>query len=543
MTEGWFGRRRVGDVVHQTAERHGDRPALVFEGRRWDYRQLAVEVDRVAKGLMGLGVEPGDHVGIWMTNRPEWVFLQFAVPRIGAVTVGLNTRYRTEDAAYTIDQSDTTTLIFNDRSGPVDYAAMVREMRPQLPEVERLVVLGQDLPDGATSWGQLLAAGDEITDEQLAARAADVDPDQPALIIYTSGTTSLPKGAVHSHVWLRNNLERAQLLGHTCNDVHLSYLPLFHAFGYSEVSAMACMTGACQIVTDAFVPDEVLDLAESEGGSVLHGFDTHWAELIKAQEARPRRLQLRMGTLAAGMDSSTAVAERVQELFCPTVSGFGMSESWPFVACTHPTHSFEQRTQASGYPMADYEFRIIDPATGAELPAGTPGELLVKGYAVMKGYYRKPEATAEAIDGDAWLHTGDMVVLRADGHLRFLGRFKDMLKIGGENVAPAEIEGRLAGLPGVAEVSVVGYPDPRLAEVPVAYVVRAAGAEVDEETILGHLRGKVASFKIPRHVLFVDSLPMTSSGKVRKVELRALAKETLGDPHTAGSEASPHTRG
>jgi fatty-acyl-CoA synthase len=530
MTSEWFPKRRLGDVVHDTARRHGDRPALVFEGRRWTYDQLATEVDRVAKGLMGLGVQAGDHVGIWMTNRPEWVFSQFAIARVGAVTVGLNTRYRSEDAAYTIDQSDTTTLLVNDRSGPIDYAAMVREIRHQLPKVQRVVVLGDDLPEGSVRWDQMLAAGGEVDDVELAARVAAVEPDAPALLIYTSGTTSLPKGAVHSHVWLRNNLERAQLLGHTCNDVHLSYLPLFHAFGYSEVSVMACLTGACQVVMEAFDPDEALDLAEAEGGTILHGFDTHWAELIKAQEARPRPLQLRVGTLAAGMDSSTAVAQRTQELFCPTVSGWGMSESWPFVSCTHPTHPVELRTEASGYPMTDMEFRIVEPATGQELPDGTPGELLFRGYTRMLGYYRKPDATAEAIDDGGWLHTGDMVVRRPDGHLRFLGRFKDMLKVGGENVAPAEIEGRLADLPGIAEVSVVGLPDARLSEVPVAFVVPVAGADLDAGSVLDHLRGKVASFKVPRHVIFVDSLPMTSSGKVRKVELRAQAKERLGDP-------------
>jgi fatty-acyl-CoA synthase len=529
MADEWFPKRRFGDIVHHTARWHGGRPALVFEGRRWTYDQLAREVDRVAKGLIGLGIQPGEHVGIWMVNRPEWVVLQFALPRVGAVTVGLNTRYRSEDAAYTIDQSDTTTLVINDRSGGVDYAAMVRQIRPQIPKLERLIVVGDDVADEATGWDDLLAAGEWVDDEQLATRAAGVDPDEPTLIIYTSGTTSLPKGAVHTHAWVRNNLERAQLLGHTCNDVHLSYLPLFHAFGYSEVSVMAALTGACQVLTQAFDADEVLDLAEAEGGSILHGFDTHWTDLIRAQEARPRQLKLRMGTLAAGMDSSTGVARRVQELFCPTVSGWGMSESWPFVACTHPTHSVEQRTEASGYPMTDIEFRIVDPQTGADLPAGTPGELLARGYPIMQGYYRKPEATAEALDADGWLHSGDMVVLRPDGHLRFLGRFKDMLKIGGENVAPAEIEGRLADLAGVAEVAVVGYPDPRLSEVAVAFVVPATGADLDEAAVLGHLRGKVASFKVPRHVVFVDTLPMTSSGKVRKVELRALARQRLGE--------------
>jgi fatty-acyl-CoA synthase len=533
----WFRKRTLGELPAEAARRFGSREALVFRGRRWTYDQLTAEVDAVAKGLIGLGVEPGDHVGVWLTNRPEWVFLQFAIPLAGAVTVPLNTRYRTDDVGYTVDQSDTTTLIAMDRSGPVDYAAMLTDVLPRLGKLRRVVMLGEQRLPGAAGWDELLAAGRSVSDEALAARAAGTDPDAPSLIIYTSGTTSSPKGAVHSHAWIRNIAERAELLGHTCNDVHLSYLPLFHAFGYSEVSAMAVLTGAKQVLTETFDADEVLDLAEAEGGTVLHGFDTHWTDLTRAQEARPRSLRLRLGTLAAGMDSSTPVAYRAQEVLCPTISGWGMSESWAFVSCSHPSHTAEQRCAASGYPMLDMEFRVIDPATGDDVPAGAPGELLFRGYSMMRGYYCKPEATAEAIDADGWLHTGDLASIRPDGHLVFHGRIKDMLKVGGENVAPAEIESRLLDLDGVAEVAVVGYPDPRLGEVGVAYVVPSpAGSggstgSLGEEQVLDHLRGRIASFKIPRHVRFVDSLPMTPSGKVRKVELRARALEELGDPH------------
>jgi fatty-acyl-CoA synthase len=523
----WFRTRRIGDVVEDAARRWGEREALVFAGRRWTYAELSGEVDRVAKGLIAAGVRPGDHVGVWLVNRPEWVFLQFAIPRVGAVTVGLNTRYRVDDVGYTVDQADCTTLIAADRAGPVDYRSMLAEVRPRLGKLERLVMLGPEPLDGALAWDELCRAGEAVGDDDLARRAEAVDPDAPALVIFTSGTTSLPKGAVHTHVGLRNTLERAQLLGHTANDVHMSYLPLFHAFGYSEVSLMAALTGAKQVLFETFAPDEVLDAAEAEGGTTLHGFDTHWAELIRAQEARPRQLQLRMGTLGAGMASSTPVAYRANELFGPTVSGFGMSETWPFVAVSHPTHTLEQRCEGSGYPMVDYEFRVVDPATGDDVAPDEPGELLVRGYAMMSGYYRKPDATAETIDAEGWLHTGDQARLRRDGHLVFMGRLKDMLKVGGENVAPAEIEGRLSDLAGVAEVAVVGYPDARLGEVPVAFVVLAEGATLTEGQVVDHLRGRVASFKVPRHVRFVDSLPMTSSGKVRKVELRALALEVV----------------
>ena len=286
--------------------------------------------------------------------------------------MGLNTRYRADDVAYTVDQSDTTTLVAIDRSGPVDYRSMLAEVLPRLPKLRRLVLWGEDrLPSPRLGRPARGRGGGQRRDARRP--PAGVDPDARSLIIYTSGTTSLPKGAVHSHIWLRNLAERAEMLGHTCNDVHLSYLPLFHAFGYSEVAAMSVLTGARQILTDVFDPDEVLDLAEAEGGTILHGFDTHWADLIRAQEARPRQLSLRLGTLAAGMESSTPVAYRSQEVFCPTVSGWGMSEVWAFVSCSHPTHSAEQRCEASGYPMADMEFRVIDPDTGADLAPASRG--------------------------------------------------------------------------------------------------------------------------------------------------------------------------
>ncbi|MPY91697.1 MAG: AMP-binding protein [Acidimicrobiia bacterium] len=522
--------RRIGDLPAEAAQRWGDREALVFGGRRWTHGEVAVEVDRVAKGLVGLGVEPGDKVGIWMTNRPEWLFLMYAISRVGAVIVPLNTRYRAEDVAYAVDWADVSTLVVNDRSGPVDYSAMVREALPHWPKLSRLVVLGEDRPEGALSWEDLLAAGSRVEDATVVARAADVDPGAPAIIIYTSGTTSAPKGAVHSHAVVRSVGERAQMHGVTVADVHAGYLPLFHAFGFTEVALMSTMTGSRQVLFEAFDANEVLDAAEAEGITMFHGFDTHWSDFIRAQQARPRQLRLRMGTLAAGMQSSTPVAYKANEVFCPTVSGWGMSEVWTALVVSHVTATPEQRLEASGYPMLDVELRVVDPATGADLPPDTPGELLSRSYTTMLGYYNDPVATAATIDTEGWLHSGDLARLRPDGHVVFMGRLKDMLKVGGENVAPAEVEGRLRELDGVVDVAVVGYPDPRLGEVPVAYVLVEPGAGVDDEALLEHLRGRVASFKIPRHVRLVAELPMTPTGKVRKVELRARVLEELGDP-------------
>jgi fatty-acyl-CoA synthase len=270
----------------------------------------------------------------------------------------------------------------------------------------------------------------------------------------------------------------------------------------------------------------VLDLAEQEGATFLHGFEAHWADLLAAQARRPRQLKVRMGTLPAGQESTIPIAEKVQDVFCPTISGFGMSETWAYVACNNPSHTREQRVYASGYPMNDYTFRVIDPETGREQPQGVPGELLIKGYATMKGYWDKPEATAQTLI-DGWVHSGDTALVREDGHLVFMGRSKDMLKVGGENVSPAEVEAYLRTMPEIQDAAVVAYPDPRLTEVPVAYIILKAGQTVTADELLERMKGRIASFKIPRHILFVPGFPMTSSGKIRKIELRADARERL----------------
>ncbi len=523
-----FFSRRLGDLADEAARRWADREAVVDGERRWTHAGFAVEVDRVAKGLIAIGVEPGEKVAIWMTNRAEWLFALYAVTKIGAVLVPLNTRYRAEDVGYTVDQSDAATLLIKDRAGPVDYSDMVRANIRRWRKLKRLVVLGEDRPEGALGWEELLAAGEAVSAQTLASRADAVHVADPAIIIYTSGTTSMPKGAVHNHAVVRNVAERAQMHGVTCTDVHAGYLPLFHAFGFTEVALYTALTGSKQVLFETFDAEEILDVAEREGITLFHGFDTHWSDFLRAQRRLPRQLKLRLGTLAAGMQSSTPIALRVQDELCPTVSGWGMSEVWTALVVSHVTATREQRCEASGYPMLDVELRVIDPETGADQPADVPGELLCRSYTTMLGYYNKPEATAETIDVDGWLHSGDLARIRPDGHVVFMGRLKDMLKVGGENVAPAEIEGRLRELPGVADVAVVGLPDPRLGEVPVGYVLAEPGVVLDVEVLLEHLNGKVASFKRPRHLKVVESLPMTPTGKVRKVELRDQARRDFG---------------
>jgi len=532
----WYRKRTLGGILDEAARRWGHREALTFEDRRWTYAALDAEVSRVAKGLMAAGVAPGEHVALWMTNRPEWLFLMFAIARVGACIVPLNTRYRTDDVAYAVAQSRSGTVITIDRSGPVDYQAMLMETMPRIgrvgdalavdgyPDLRRVVVVGETRMAHGTPWERLLERGAAVSDADLAARAAAVDPDGLMMLCYTSGTTDHPKGVMHSHRPIRNTHERAQIFGYTADDVHMSYLPLFHIYGFSEIAMTCVLTGARQVLMDVFDGDRALDLAAREGATVLHGFEAHWLDLLNAQARRPRALSVRMGTLPSGVESTIPIAERVQDVFCPTVSGFGMSEAWAFVTCSHPSHTREQRVHTSGYPMNDYEFRVVDPTTGRDQPLGVPGELLVRGYAVMEGYWDKPEATREAVDADGWLHSGDMARIREDGHVVFMGRYKDMLKVGGENVSPAEVEAYLRGMPEVQDAAVVACPDPRLVEVPVAFVILAQDRTADGDTLLARMKGKIAGYKIPRHVIFVDGFPMTSSGKIRKVELRAQAR-------------------
>lgn len=523
----WFEKRRIGDLPAKAASRFAGRPALVFRGRQWTWKQFAQEVDRIAKGLIALGIQPGEHVGVWLTNSPGCLFLMFAIPRVGAVTVPLNTRYRTDDIEYVLNQSDTRYLITAVKSGPVDYREMVDRVISKAPLLKKCVMLGDDVREPYVRWDDLISTGSKITDEELAQRAAAVDPDALTLLIYTSGTTSAPKGAMHTHLLIRLVAERAVLLGLTHQDVHLSYLPFFHAYGYAENLITTAITGGCQVLTETFNADEVLDLAEQHHATITHGFDTHYGDLIRAQLARPRKLSLRLGTFCAGQISTTPVALQAQDVLCRTVSGWGLSEAWSFPCMSHPLHSLEQRCEASGFPMLDVEIRIVDPLTGAPVPAGAEGEIWVKTYSRMLGYYKAPELTAQTIDAEGWLHSGDIGRLRLDGHLVFLGRYKDVIKVGGENVSPAEVEAKLIGLDCIREAAVVACADDRLQEVAVAYVVLKAGADATASQILSHLNGKVASFKIPRQVFILQDLPKTPSGKVRKVELRARVAEDM----------------
>ena len=538
----WYEKRRFGDLADEMARRHPDREALVFEGSRYTFADVAAEIDVAAKAFIAQGVQHGDHVALWLNNCDDWIFQSFALNKIGAVLVPINTRFRSYDLDYVLRQSDATVLVTHDQCGPIDYLDITRNVLAlpssgdviedgQFPLMRKVIIVSEKTHEGTVPWSAAKEAGRQVGDDELAERTAAVDPDDPVFIMYTSGTTGRPKGVVHSHKLIRNVEERGFRLAITPNDTILNYLPLFHAFGYSEGAVMSLITGARQVVTETFDPEECLDLIEREGITIMSGFEAHLKALSEAQENKPRDISsLRTGVFAAGMHSATPVTRKGAKVLAPmrSISGYGMTEVWIGVGLNALDDDEEHRCETSGFPGLGYEVRIVNPETGEDVPIGEPGEIITRGYSLMLGYYKKPEDTAACYDADGWFHTGDTGVWLEDGYFRLLGRYKDMLKVGGENVDPMETEGMLLELPGVHQVAIVGLADEKLTEVPVAFVERSPGASLDAEDVIGYCRGKVASFKIPRHVVFVDEFPMTASGKIRKVDLRETAREMLG---------------
>lgn len=537
----WYEKKTFADLLVEADQRWGGREALFHAGRRFSFNELALQVDRAAKGLIALGISPGDKVTLWMPNRPEWLFAFLALSKIGAITVPVNTRFRSVDIEYVLQQSDSRVLITVDRSGPVNYLALAQAVVPEIatgpahglvaekfPVLKRVVVLGTDLPMGVIGWDDMLGQGEAVPPSVLEFHHRQVAPDDTTLMLYTSGTTGFPKGAMHNHCIQRNVVDIANRLGYFSDDVVLMNWPLFHVVGLYLGPLMTLVAGTRMVLTTTFDPAESLRLIEQERVTRIWGFDTQLAALCCDLGLKNTDLSsLRTGLGAVGMASSEAVAQRAQEMLCPTVSGWGMTEIGAGVTLGHPNGRKEDAWLSSGYPLPGLQFKVIDPATGENASVGDLGELCARGYSVMQGYYKKPDETAKAIDPEGWLHTGDVATMREDGAIRFLGRYKDILKVGGENVDPAEIEGFLATHPAIAHVQVVGVPDARLNEVVCACIIPKGGRGVTAADLEAFCRGKLASFKIPRHTIAFDEFPMTASGKPQKFKLRELASQSL----------------
>jgi fatty-acyl-CoA synthase len=569
MTEPLLYCDLIGDLPALAAQRWGKRHAFTFEDMSWSYQDAEHEVEQLARTLQALGVKKGDRVALWLTNSAMLECLLFAVIRIGAVAVPLNTRYRTQDLAYTLKNSGSVLLISAGKSGPVNFDAILLEALGQMsvdaqgllssdavPSLRQIVMMGDSAIPGAMSWehfiGLAVLGSLSLLDQSKTSNRSNTSstsnqrshedsrgqqfaavkpkPTDTALIVYTSGTTGNPKGVLLSHNGMRLCFDRAEAMQLQASDIQLTYLPLFHVYAISYSMIMSFMCGGAQVIMNGFQVDQALELIAKHRVTVVHGFDAHFNDFMLALAKKPSDISsLRFGTLTVGADSTIELAQAAQSKVCPTLSGYGVTELWGGVTLTPQDANLEQRCAASGYPLPGVELRVINPDTQQPVATGEVGEIQVRSYSRMIGYHSQPEATEQVFDSQGWYKSGDAGILRADGHVRFVVRLKDMLKVGGENVSPAEIEGLIATLPGVEYVAVVGRPDARLSEVPVAFIVSAATGPKQSQQVIAHCKGKIASFKIPVECCFVEALPMTPTGKIQKEVLRTRLRAMLSN--------------
>jgi fatty-acyl-CoA synthase len=510
----------IGADLLRTARRWGDRDALVevATGRRWTYAELAADVDAVARGLLALGVAKGDRVGIWAPNVAEWVLVQYATARIGAVLVNINPAYRTHEVAYVLRQAGVRTLVSAEAFKTSGYRAMVGEVRGDCPDLREVVFLGT--PD----WDALVAGGADVPAERLAERAAALSADDPINVQYTSGTTGFPKGATLSH---HNILNNGYFVGELCRyteqDRVCIPVPFYHCFGMVMGNLGATSHGACMVIpAPGFDAAATLRAVEQERCTSLYGVPTMFiAELALPDFGSYDLSTLRTGIMAGSPCPIEVMKRVVAEMHMAEVTiCYGMTETSPVSTQTRADDDLERRVSTVGTVHPHVEVKVVDPG-GLTVPRGEPGELCTRGYSVMLGYWGEPERTAEVIDAARWMHTGDLATMDADGYVQIVGRIKDMVIRGGENVYPREIEEFLYTHPDIVDAQVVGVPDRRYGEELVAWVIlRPGAAELTGAALREFCTGKLAHYKIPRYVHVVEEFPMTVTGKVRKVEMR-----------------------
>ena len=518
----------IGDNLERTVATHGEREALVDvpSGRRWTYVELLADVDRLARGLLAKGVAAGDRIGIWAPNCPEWTLLQYATARVGAVLVNVNPAYRTHELSYVVNQSGMRMLVSALSHKTSDYRAMVEEARPETPDLTEVVYIGD------VSWDQLVAGAEAATAEQLAERGAALTPDDPINIQYTSGTTGFPKGATLSHHNILNNgYFVGEMIRYTEADRICIPVPFYHCFGMVMGNLAATSHGACMVIpAPSFDPEATLRAVVQEGCTSLYGVPTMFiAELGLPDFADYDLSTLRTGIMAGSTCPVEVMKRVVAEMNMAEVAiSYGMTETSPVSTMTRTDDDLARRTETVGRSMPHIESKVIDPVTGVPLPRGETGELCTRGYSVMLGYWEEPDKTAEAIDRARWMHTGDLATMDDDGYVSIVGRIKDLVIRGGENIYPREVEEFLYTHPAIADVQVIGVPDERYGEELMAWVVLAPDAEtLTAEDVRTFATGRLAHYKIPRYVHVTEAFPMTVTGKVRKVEMRAQASEIL----------------
>lgn len=518
----------IGANLARTVALFGDREALVDVqgGRRWTYEEFGRAVEEVALGLLAKGVAKGDRVGIWAVNCPEWVMVQYATARIGAIMVNVNPAYRVHELAYVLRQAGISILVSSVEYKTSDYRRMVEQVRGRCPALRDVVYI--DDP----TWAGLVRVGQGVDPARLAAREALLSCDDPVNIQYTSGTTGFAKGATLSHRNILNNgYFVGEGLGYTEQDRIALPVPFYHCFGMVMGNLAATSHGACVVIpAPTFDATATLHAVERERCTSLYGVPTMFiAELGLPDFATYDLGSLRTGIMAGSPCPEEVMKRVVTEMHMSEVAiCYGMTETSPVSTQTRRDDDLARRTGTVGRVLPHIEVKITDPADGTTVPRGEPGELCTRGYSVMLGYWDDPERTAEVVDADRWMHTGDLAVMDEDGCVRIVGRIKDMIIRGGENVYPREIEEFLHTHPKISDVQVIGVPDEKFGEEIMACVILRDPADtLTRDELARYCRGRLAHYKVPRHLRLMDAFPMTVSGKVRKVELREEAAALL----------------
>jgi fatty-acyl-CoA synthase len=517
----------IGAAFDRTVAAFAGHEALVvpYQGIRLTYGQLAEHVDRLARGLIATGLRKGDRLGMWSPNNAEWVYIQYAAAKTGVILVNINPAYQTEELRYALAQSGCRALVSATGFKSSDYARMIADVRGSLPDLEHVFLL--DTPD----WDALLAAGDGVSTEELAARSDSLSNRDPINIQYTSGTTGFPKGATLSH---RNLLNNGYFLGegfrYTENDRACIPVPFYHCFGM-VIGNLANLTHATTTVLPApsFEPLATLQALEAERCTSVLGVPTMFIAMLSHPDFHNFDLSsLRTGMMAGSPCPVEVMKQCVDEMHMSQVTiGYGMTETSPVSTQTSPDDPLDKKVGTVGRVLPHIEIKIIDPVTGETLGLDEPGEFCTKGYSVMLGYWNEPQMTAESIDADGWMHSGDLAVMDDQMYASIVGRIKDMIIRGGENIYPREVEEFLYSHPDIVDVQVIGVPDEKYGEELVAWIRLRDGASLTRDDVAAFCAGRIAHFKIPRYIHVTDEFPMTVTGKIQKYRMREVSIELL----------------
>ncbi|MGD9506113.1 MAG: AMP-binding protein [Syntrophobacteraceae bacterium] len=538
------GNTTIGNLVDILADNFGDNIGLEYHelGIKYNFRELKDVFDTVAKGLMALGIERGDKIALWANNVPEWIYTQYGSGRMGAVLVTVNTNYRSNELEYLLQQSDSTTLLLiGGIRQPDEFLKVLDRVCPaikdsepgklnceKLPFLKNIIYLGKEKMPGMFNWDDVLEMGKSVSDGELKARMDSLQPDDTINMQYTSGTTGFPKGVMLSHTNLIGNaLGMSERMNLSTDDSMCIPVPFFHCFG-CVIGTLTCMVSAATMApVVAFSAPAVMKTVNASKCTAILGVPTMFiAELEEMGKNKYDTSHLRTGVMAGSTCPIELMRRVIKEMGANELTiVYGQTESSPGITQTLVDDSLERKTTTVGRALPNVEVKIVDPGTGQDTPTDEQGELCTRGYHVMKGYYKMPEATAKAIDKDKWLHTGDLATMDEYGYCKITGRIKDMIIRGGENVYPREIEEFLYGHPKVQDVQVVGVPSEKYGEEVAAFIKVKPGETATPEEIQSFCKDQISFYKIPRYIYFVNDYPMTASGKIQKYKLREMAKE------------------